>query len=69
MRKRLAEKAKDGTLKANGESKLAPKKRGRWDQTDDAPATKKLSSVAATPTWDNADVRILVYFFSFIECL
>lgn len=57
LRKKLAEKAKDGTLKANGEPKPAPKKRGRWDQTDDAPTPKKSSGTTATPTsWDNADV-------------
>jgi len=61
LRKRLAEKAKDGTLKANGEPKPAPKKRGRWDQTDDTPVQKKLSGSSATPTsWDNADV---CYFY------
>lgn len=61
MRKRLAEKAKDGSLKTNGEPKLVPKKRGRWDQTDDAPAAKKVSGTAATPTsWDNADVCLLL---------
>ncbi|XP_044726974.1 splicing factor 3B subunit 1 [Chrysoperla carnea] len=60
VRKKILEKAKEGTLKiqTNGESKSAPKKRGRWDQTvDESPApTKKkavLSSVMATPTWDN----------------
>lgn len=42
LRKKLAEKAKEGTLKANGEPKPAPKKRGRWDQTDDAPTPKNL---------------------------
>lgn len=56
LRKRLAEKAKDGTLKANGEPKPTPKKRGRWDQTDDTAVQKKLSGTSATPTsWDNAD--------------
>lgn len=64
MRKRLIEKAKDGTLKANGEPKLIPKKRGRWDQTDDAPAQKKISGTSATPTsWDNADVFLLYYIY------
>lgn len=64
MRKRLAEKAKDGTLKANGEPKPTPKKRGRWDQTDDTPVQKKLSGTSATPTsWDNADVRLLHYLY------
>ena len=40
-RKQLAEKAKDGTLKAvdtNGAAKTAPKRRGRWDQTEETPA-------------------------------
>ncbi|OXU31127.1 hypothetical protein TSAR_005037 [Trichomalopsis sarcophagae] len=60
LRKKIAEKAKDGTLKTNGEAKVAPKKRGRWDQTDDTPTAKKPTAglgTAATPTsWDNADV-------------
>ncbi|XP_058806237.1 splicing factor 3B subunit 1 isoform X1 [Phymastichus coffea] len=58
IRKKLAEKAKDGTLKSNGEPKPAPKKRGRWDQTDDTPTPKKpiITGAAATPTsWDTAD--------------
>ncbi|KAK0160480.1 hypothetical protein PV328_007888 [Microctonus aethiopoides] len=56
LRKKIVEKAKDGTLKANGEPKPAPKKRGRWDQTEDTPTVKK-PALAATPTsWDNADV-------------
>lgn len=64
LRKRLAEKAKDGTLKANGEPKPAPKKRGRWDQTDDTPVQKKLSGASATPTsWDNADVCLSCCFY------
>ncbi|XP_001602756.1 splicing factor 3B subunit 1 isoform X1 [Nasonia vitripennis] len=60
LRKKIAEKAKDGTLKTNGEAKVAPKKRGRWDQTDDTPTAKKPTAglgTATTPTsWDNADV-------------
>lgn len=62
------EKAKDGSLKANGEAKTAPKKRGRWDQTVEespVPAKKKTlgvstttSSNAATPLWD-ADVSYI----------
>jgi len=60
LRKRLAEKAKDGSLKANGEPKLAPKKRGRWDQTDDISAKRSAIGTGATPTsWDNADVCLL----------
>ncbi|KAK0160483.1 hypothetical protein PV328_007891 [Microctonus aethiopoides] len=56
LRKKIVEKAKDGTLKANGEPKPVPKKRGRWDQTEDAPTAKK-PALAATPTsWDNVDV-------------
>ncbi|XP_057320468.1 splicing factor 3B subunit 1 isoform X1 [Microplitis mediator] len=57
IRKKIIEKSKDGTLKSNGEPKPAPKKRGRWDQTDDTPVAKKPTGTAATPTsWDNADV-------------
>jgi len=40
-RKQMAEKAKDGTLKpvdTNGAAKAAPKRRGRWDQTEETPA-------------------------------
>lgn len=58
LRKKIAEKAKEGTLKviSNGEAKLAPKKRGRWDQTADSgdvtPAKKK---VPDSP-WEKEDV-------------
>lgn len=65
LRKKILEKAKDGSLKSNGEVKTAPKKRGRWDQTVEespVPAKKKTLGVsttansnAATPLWD-ADV-------------
>ncbi|XP_044755817.1 splicing factor 3B subunit 1 isoform X1 [Coccinella septempunctata] len=64
IRKKILDKAKDGSLKViNGESK-APKKRGRWDQTIDevfVPSKKKILSVstpsgeAATPVWGDAD--------------
>lgn len=55
LRKKIQEKAKDGTLKvsSNGDSSQA-KKRGRWDQTIEeqfVPA-KKTASGALTPTWD-----------------
>ncbi|CAH1995277.1 unnamed protein product [Acanthoscelides obtectus] len=54
LRKKLIEKAKDGTLKAtNGDVKATPKKRGRWDQTVDeavVPAKKKTLSVATPST-------------------
>ncbi|KAJ8679543.1 hypothetical protein QAD02_015330 [Eretmocerus hayati] len=58
LRKKIIEKAKDGTLKTNGDAKPAPKKRGRWDQTDETPTPKKPAiAPPATPTsWDNADV-------------
>jgi splicing factor 3B subunit 1 len=59
LRKKIQEKAKDGTLKvSNGEPQ--PKKRGRWDQTIDdqfVPA-KKTAAGAATPTWGDTDVSI-----------
>lgn len=59
MRKKIQEKAKDGTLKvAASENGSAPKRRGRWDQTIDeqfVPA-KKTAAGAATPTWEG-DVR------------
>lgn len=59
LRKKIQEKAKDGTLKitaSNGDgSRSEAKKRGRWDQTIDeqfVPA-KKSASGALTPTWDS----------------
>ncbi|KAL1462904.1 hypothetical protein WDU94_014707 [Cyamophila willieti] len=54
VRKKLQDKAKDGTLKAvptNGEAKAAPKKRGRWDQTSDGDATPAKKKLAA-PEWE-----------------
>lgn len=70
LRKKLLEKSKDGSLKVtNGDSKTVPKKRGRWDQTEEVavPAKKKTlavstSSTAATPIWDG-DVSKLLYSF------
>jgi len=63
-RKQMAEKAKDGTLKAmdtNGDAaaKTAAKRRGRWDQTaDETPKTKKpaaafFAAESATPSRDS----------------
>lgn len=59
LRKKIQEKAKDGTLKvtaSNGDgSRGEAKKRGRWDQTIEeqfVPA-KKSASGALTPTWDS----------------
>ncbi|XP_018562701.1 splicing factor 3B subunit 1 isoform X2 [Anoplophora glabripennis] len=70
IRKKIFEKAKDGSLKiTNGEAKSTPKKRGRWDQTVDevvVPTKKKTLSIstssnAATPVWEGdktpADIR------------
>lgn len=71
MRKKIQEKAKDGTLKvSNGDQQRAqePKKRGRWDQTIDeqfVPA-KKPASGALTPTWDT-DVSELNIFNLFLK--
>lgn len=58
LRKKIQEKAKDGTLKvssSNGDTSREAKKRGRWDQTIEeqfVPA-KKSASGALTPTWDS----------------
>lgn len=62
LRKKIQEKAKDGTLKtSNGDaSRSEPKKRGRWDQTIDeqfVPA-KKAAAGAMTPTWET-DVCVI----------
>lgn len=63
LRKKIQEKAKDGTLKVTAPSSSSngeAKKRGRWDQTIDeqfVPA-KKSASGAVTPTWDS-DVSII----------
>ncbi|XP_071445773.1 splicing factor 3B subunit 1 isoform X1 [Hetaerina americana] len=54
LRKKLAEKAKDGTLKpvSNGDApKAAPKKRGRWDQTADETPSQPTKKKAAS-LWD-----------------
>lgn len=65
LRKKILEKAKDGTLQQsrNGDSykTVEPRKRGRWDQTIDeqfVPA-KKTASEAATPTWGDVEVSCL----------
>ena len=50
-RKQMAEKAKDGTLQAvdtNGAAKSAPKRRGRWDQTEETPDPKKTKKPASS---------------------
>ncbi|XP_054285703.1 splicing factor 3B subunit 1 isoform X1 [Macrosteles quadrilineatus] len=60
LRKKLVEKAKEGTLKpvANGDSKPAPKKRGRWDQTadgDSTPSAPKKNKLPTDSPWDKED--------------
>ncbi len=64
LRKKILEKAKDGTLQQsrNGDSykTVEPRKRGRWDQTIDeqfVPA-KKTAAEAATPTWGDVEVSV-----------
>lgn len=72
LRKKIQEKAKDGTLKvsssssstANGDGSKAmaaePKKRGRWDQTvEETFVPPKKLAVPATPTWGDAEVSYL----------
>lgn len=50
VRKTIIDKAKDGSLKTNGDSKGTVRKRGRWDQvvqngdSSGVPAKKKSSS-------------------------
>ncbi|XP_013146010.1 PREDICTED: splicing factor 3B subunit 1 [Papilio polytes] len=63
LRKKLLEKAREGTLKPvaqpNGEAaKPAAKRKGRWDQSsEDTPSVKKAvtatPSSQATPSWEN----------------
>lgn len=59
MRKKIQEKAKDGTLirSSNGDaSKVGERKRGRWDQTiDDQFVPAKKVAGAATPTWNDVE--------------
>lgn len=61
MRKKIQEKAKDGTLvkSSNGDAiKSGPeqRKRGRWDQTiDDQFVPAKKSAGAVTPTWTDVE--------------
>lgn len=69
MRKKILEKAKDGTLQQtrNGDAHktIEPRKRGRWDQTIDeqfVPA-KKTASEAATPTWGDVEVSFSLNIF------
>ncbi|KAL0842091.1 hypothetical protein ABMA28_014281 [Loxostege sticticalis] len=62
LRKKLLERAREGTLKpvaqSNGEAtKTAAKRKGRWDQsTEDTPSVKKpvqaTPNSQATPSWD-----------------
>lgn len=73
MRKKLVEKAKEGTLKVvtNGEAKPAPKKRGRWDQTaepaDSTPTPAKKKVLSQDSPWEKEDVslNLFVVYFTF----
>ncbi|KAF7989065.1 hypothetical protein HCN44_007375 [Aphidius gifuensis] len=68
VKKQILEKKKDGTLQTNGDQKPVVKKRGRWDQTEDAPPIKKTAGTTLTTTttgattttttasWENTDV-------------
>lgn len=59
LRKKILEKQKDGTLKvvSNGDSaKAAPKRRGRWDQTEDTGTPVEKKKKADASAWDKEDV-------------
>ncbi|XP_067015004.1 splicing factor 3B subunit 1 isoform X2 [Anabrus simplex] len=62
LRKKIAEKSKDGTLKVvtNGDvPKVAPKRKGRWDQTggDESvtPVKKPATTLVTGSMWDKED--------------
>lgn len=78
VRKRMQERAKDGTLKpaAVNEQTTVSRKRGRWDKTADGEVTvpAKKPAIATTPMespWEKDEVRfsfqysglILFHFF------
>lgn len=70
LRKKIQEKAKDGTLvvtssnssNGDGHNKTEVRKRGRWDQTvnqaTEVPA-KKAALLPMAPSWEAADVRVI----------
>lgn len=72
LRKKLLERAREGTLKpvpqSNGEAAkpAAAKRKGRWDQSsEDTPTVKKTvvsatPSSQATPSWEN-EVNIITH--------
>lgn len=61
VRKTIIDKAKDGNLKTNGDSKGTVRKRGRWDQvvqngdSSGVPAKKKTNS---TTPWEEVSTFI-----------
>jgi len=63
VRKTIIDKAKDGNLKTNGDSKGTVRKRGRWDQvvqngdSSGVPAKKKTNS--STP-WEEVSTYLIV---------
>lgn len=63
IRKKLAEKAKDGVLKPVQEEAPVAKKRGRWDKTADGvaavPAKKK--AVGADSPWEKEEVSSVFF--------
>lgn len=66
MRKKIQEKAKDGTLvkSSNGDSAAPePRKRGRWDQTIDDQFIPAKKAASTTPTWNDVEVRRRIQYF------
>lgn len=51
---------------SNGDStKAAPKRRGRWDQTEDTGTPSEKKKKADTSAWDKEDVNIFVILVNF----
>lgn len=60
------EKQKEGTLKvvSNGDSaKAPPKRRGRWDQTEDTGTPSEKKKKADASAWDKEDVSFPNLYF------
>lgn len=62
VRKTIIDKAKDGSLKTNGDSKGLVRKRGRWDQvvqngdSSGVPAKKKTNSAL----WEEVNIFCII---------
>jgi len=62
VRKTIIDKAKDGSLKTNGDSKGTIRKRGRWDQvvqngdSSGVPAKKKTNSAP----WEEVNICFVI---------